>query len=346
MRIRCILTSAKTSLPYLLFLLVFAAPLWGTEPKASQEKDSKVRILLLHVNDSHGHLEGLSSGSPGGGFGGYARLSTAVDEIRQQNKGNRIFLIHAGDEFSKGDPLTTQTKGQVNITLMNALGFDLWVPGNGDYYNGPALLEQRIKEGKFDILTANVVRKDNGKPIAKPYIIKQAGPVRIAFLGLGFIRTEHPSSKPLELIDPIKTAQALVPEIRKKADIVVAITHIGIYDDTRLAESVDGIDIIIGGHTHTTLPTGRLVKSPNHQNVLICQAGEYLKFLGVITLDVKKSNGTWRLNTPPTAKLVPLNTQIKLDPKITALIARETQTTATVPNSPPPNRSHESPAKP
>ena len=180
-------------------------------------------------------------------------------------KAARVFLVHAGDEFSRGDELTRATKGAANVAIMNLLKFDLWVPGNGEFYQPLDVLEARLSEAKFPILAANVKYREGGKPVGKPYIIEKAGPVRIAFLGLGIVQpTEAPSAADvLMAADPIETAKGLVPELRKQADVVVAVTHIGSPADRRLAAAVPGIDVILGGHTHDTFPKGVPIKGPD-----------------------------------------------------------------------------------
>ena len=280
-----------------------------------------VRITLLHVNDVHGQLEGKTAG--GKGVGGYGRLATAVADIRRSCDADGVLLIHAGDEFSKGDELTTRTRGRANVAIMNHVGFDLWVPGNGEFYDGLDNLRQRISEAKCQVLSANVHLRATGQPPVAPWVVREVRGVRVAFLGLGFIREEHPSAQAFRLLDPVQTARKLLPDIRKSADVVVAITHIGFGADQKLAATVGGIDLIIGGHSHTTLPNGRRVKGPDGE-VLVCQAGDELRFLGRIDLSVKKPGGAWKLDAA-TAKLLPLDQNVKIDPTVTALIARLAQ---------------------
>jgi len=315
----------KILTPILIFLILICrtSPIFAGEPStgpASNANEAKktIHIVLLHVNDVHGKLEGYTG--PGTPVGGYARLATAVDQQRK-SPADRLFLIHAGDEFSRGDTLTRATLGRANIAIMNKVGFDFWVPGNGDYYDGLDNLQKRIAEANFNVLTANIIVKTTGRPVAKPYLIQQIGNVKIAFLGLGYIHTEHPSSAPLVLADAVATAKVFLPEIRKKADIVVAVTHIGFDEDKKLAAAVDGLDVIIGAHSHSLLFAGWPIKSPSGNKVLICQAADLLRYLGRVDLTVENKNGNWTL-TRKTARLIPLDAKIKLDPAITALIAR------------------------
>jgi len=253
--------------------------------------------------------------------GGYARLATLVGEIRASSKSARVFLVHAGDEFSRGDELTRTTLGAANIAILNHLKFDAWTPGNGDFYDGAATLQARIREAHFPVLAANVKVRATGRPLGRPYVIEQAGPVRVALLGLCFLQPMSDSFEDFRATEPAKTAQELVPELRKQADVVVAMTHLGSWSDRRLAEAVDGIDVIIGGHSHSALASGERARSPSGKEVLICQAGEQLEYLGSVRLRLEKAEGGWRIKEA-TAQLIPLDEKVKLDPTVTALVAR------------------------
>ena len=112
-----------------------------------------------------------------------------------------------------------------------------------------------------------------------------------------------------------------MPLLRKKADVVVAVNHIGFFGDVRLAGSVGGIDVIIGGHSHTVLPKGRRAKAPDGRQTLIAQAGQFLRYLGRVDLKLERKGEGWRI-VASKATLIPLDAKVKLDPTVTALIAR------------------------
>lgn len=299
--------------------------------------DGAVHIVLLHVNDSHGHVEPWNK--DGKSVGGYSRLSTAVEAIRVE-KADRTFLLHAGDEFSKGDDLTTFSLGAANVSLMNHLKFDAFTPGNGEFYFSVEILRRRMSEANFPFLAANVFVKATGEPVGKPYVIETVGQVKVAFFGLCYLRTALPSAWPLRVDDPLETAKKLVPELRKKADVVVALTHLGEDEDRKIAAAVEGIDVIIGGHFHTVMPHGETVTSPDGRSVLICQAGDYLRYLGRVDLAVRPAANGGRVEnhkageaetaqkiarnyrvTFAGAQLLALDRKVKCDPRVTAIIA-------------------------
>ena len=217
--------------------------------------------------------------------------------------------------------LTSRTSGEANIGVLNHLKFDLWTPGNGDFYDGLRNLQARMKQASFPTLAANVIVKSSGQRVGRPFLIEKVGDVQIAFLGLCTLRTNLPSAWPVRLDDPIETAKNFVPQFRKESDVVVAVTHIGYEKDVELAKTVPGIDLIIGGHSHTKLDTGEIVRGPAGKDVLICQAGEHLQYAGRVDLSLKPVGKRFQL-VGATARLIPLDEKIKLDAEVTALIAK------------------------
>jgi 5'-nucleotidase / UDP-sugar diphosphatase len=304
------------------FLAVIACGMvWAaTDPApASRPVANTVRLTLLHVNDSHGRLEPHNFN--GASRGGYARLKTAVDEIRASGGADAVLLIHAGDVFSKGDDLTQRTLGAANVALMNYLKFDIWTPGNGEFYDGLPNLRARIKQANFDVITSNVALPDRSATVGKPSVVRTVAGVRVGFMGMCTVRKRHESNKKLVVGSPVETAKKLVPQLRKQADVVVAVNHIGFFGDVRLAGSVGGIDVIIGGHSHTVLQKGRRAKGPDGRPTLIAQAGEFLRYLGRVDLKLERKGEGWRI-AESKATLIPLDAKIKLDPTVTALIAK------------------------
>jgi 2',3'-cyclic-nucleotide 2'-phosphodiesterase (5'-nucleotidase family) len=305
--------------------LAAAATGWGlavrtpsSAPVASPAPQGSLKVILLHANDSHGQLLGLDAG--GKKIGGVARLATAVRQVRQTSSAERVFLIHCGDEFSRGDALTQQSCGAANIVLMNQLGYDLWVPGNGEFYNGVDVLQHRIAEAKFPTLAANV-SLEAGRSLGQPYVIEKAGPVRIAFFGLCTVRAVGDKAVAVKAADPVETARSLVPRLRQEADVVVAVTHLGLPEDLRLASTVEGIDLILGGHSHTVLKNGFRAKGPDGREVFICQAGDHYRYLGRVDMELAPRPGGegWSV-IHVTPSLISLDETVVPDPNTVILL--------------------------
>ena len=302
-----------------LTLLGAAPPAEKNITKPEEKKvTNKIDVTLLHINDTHGRILAYTEKNKKV-VGGYARLATLISDIRTSSKSDRVFLVHAGDILSRGDKLTRKTLGAANIELLNHLKFDFWTPGNGEFYDGLKVLQDRIAQANFNVLTANVKLEKTGKTLGKPYIIERAGDVRIAFVGLCLVRKR--SLKGLDVTEAKTAAQELVKKLKKQADVIIAVTHIGLLKDQVLAKSVEGIDVIIGGHSHSFVKEGLSVKNSSGSKTLICQAGDYMKHLGQVDLSLTKTETGWEV-TKATAKLHAINEKIKIDPTVKALIAK------------------------
>jgi len=290
-------------------------------------------VTFLHINDTHGQIESYE------GQGGYARLATAVEEARRLDRSAgvaRTFLVDCGDILSRGDELTRRTLGSANFELMNLLGFDAYVPGNGDYYDGLVVLRARMRQARFPTLTSNVtfgpkvppaqdskahpsgVGFDQRPVLGKEYLIERAGPVRIALLGLCTVREPE---RLMGVEDGVATAKRLAPALREQADAVVVLSHLGLRRDFELATSVGGIGLILGGHTHATLPQGITMPAPGGGRVLLAQAGEQLNFLGRVDLVFEPAAEGYRLASAK-ASLIELGPKVPEDPQVKARIAR------------------------
>jgi 5'-nucleotidase/UDP-sugar diphosphatase len=319
----------KYRLGVLLFAVLFACSIAAAAEPASAPQTlatatgESVDLTFLHINDAHGHTAPYKS-EEGKDVGGYARLATLVEGARQTGKAAHVFLVHAGDEFSRGDVLTESTKGAANIAIMNRLGFDVWTPGNGDFYGGWPVMKARIGEFKGTTLAANVVARDTNEAVGKPYVILQAGPVKVAFFGLCFLSPMDASYFTFKVSDAIEAAEKLVPELRKQADLVVGVTHHGSWLDKRIGGAVDGIDLMIGAHTHQVLEKGEHAKGPTGRDVLVVQAGSNMEYLGRVDMRVVKTESGWRVSQS-SAMLVPIDDKVKSDPAVADFIAKLSQ---------------------
>ena len=299
-----------------LFFICFFVIVWGADAK-----DQAVNLVILHVNDTHGKLMPHDDNNIKNA-GGIARMATMIKKIKSDNKG-RVLALHAGDDFSRGDKLTLRYNGEVNMLAMQAIGYDAFVPGNGDFYLGVENLIKQTKLVKFPILHANVIYKESQERLFEPYIIKEIAGVKIAIIGLGFVRLEHPSGWNLDLKDSIATAKELLAKLRDKVDLVIALTHIGLVDDKRLAKEVPEIDIIVGGHSHDKLDEPLLIPRPGDKgNVIIVQAFEHGLFLGRLDLMLNlEKSGKYKI-TKAEGKLLPIDNKIKDDKEVSKILKR------------------------
>jgi 5'-nucleotidase/UDP-sugar diphosphatase len=237
-----------------------------------------VTLRLLYVNDFHGFAEPYQPLGSQELLGGAAYLAGAVDRLRA---GQPTLLLAAGDMI-QGNNWANLFKGKSSIELMNAMQFDAMVVGNHEFDYGQKVLRERLREARFPVLGANV----KGLPGLKPYIIKEIQGVRVAIIGVVTADTPtstHPRNVAgLKFAPPAAAVARCLKGLKGKADLVVVLSHIGYAADRALAAQVPGIDVIIGGHSHTRLETPAVV---NH--TIIGQAWEHAKALGVLDLDLK-----------------------------------------------------------
>lgn len=241
-------------------------------------------MAIVHTNDTHTRIE--ASGNDGMGF---ARIATKVNDLRSNYGEDHVLVLDAGDTLH-GLPIVTTSKGEAMTKILNTIGYDAMASGNHDYnYGYERLLElDSLLGGK--VLSANVVKED-GTPLLTPYIIKEVAGKKVAIFGLSTPMTmyqTHPKNvSGLTFETPSEVAAEMVKELEGKADMIIALAHLGSYEDADtsfdVAEKVKGIDLIVDGHSHTVLPEGKKVG-----DTLIVQTGEYTKQLGLVNVYFKE----------------------------------------------------------
>ncbi|MCX6285180.1 MAG: bifunctional UDP-sugar hydrolase/5'-nucleotidase [Bacteroidetes bacterium] len=256
----------------LLSFLLTAFFLTASNPVFSQQSGAPaIEVLILHLNDMHAKTEG------------FARIKYLADSLRRNHP--HVFIVAAGDNFT-GNPYVDMVsdKGFPMIALMNQAGFNLSCFGNHEFDLGQAFLEKRLEQAKFQFICANMNTGSSGLKQPKPYFFLKAGTLQIPVLGLIEINDKgipdtHPSKVTgITFSDPLKTTGEYV-ELKKKYGCLIALSHLGIETDEKLAREFPQFDVIIGGHSHTIL------KKPVIENgVMIVQAGSYQRFIGKLTL--------------------------------------------------------------
>ena len=317
-------------LPFILLAAILSAAV-GSAP--SFAKDFKLSIL--HINDVHSRIEPInkfnstcrpSNNAAGECFGGMARVKTAIEARRRalEAAGRHVLTLDAGDQF-QGSLFYSTYKGMVAVELMNQIGFDAMAVGNHEFDNGPENLAKFADRANFPLLFANT--NIANEPILagkiKSHIIKFFGRERVAIIGILAEDTDETSS-PGENVVFIQSETVLKKLIAKlEADGVnkiILLSHVGLPRDKKIAAAVNGIDVIVGGHSHSLLkiyPT--VVKAPNGRAVPIVQAYAYSKYLGELTVTfdaqghVSKAKGrVWELNAV-----------VQEDPAFAAFIAQK-----------------------
>jgi 5'-nucleotidase/UDP-sugar diphosphatase len=265
----------------LLTLALFLVPTaWADEP---------ITLTILHTNDIHAHLESFEpSNQPL--QGGVARRYTAIQQVKAE--GGNVILVDAGDAF-QGTLFFNQWHGEEEAYFMNALGYQAMAVGNHEFDFGPATLASFIKKADFLVLSANV--DASAEPalagLIPAYTVLDVASEKIGVFGLTTEDTAFNSSPGPNVVfeDATESARQVVAELEAQGiNKIVALTHLGYSVDLTLAAAVDGIDVIVGGHSHTLLggmegavgPYPTVVTSPAGDTVLIVHAYEWGGYLG------------------------------------------------------------------
>lgn len=231
-------------------------------------------------------------------------ISGYVDYFRKDRK-DTVWTI-AGDQF-QGTPIDSLTKGEALIKLLNLDPPDVFCLGNHEFDYGKDILLKRIEEANFPIICANVVYEDTGEYFTTPYIIKDIDGVKTLFIGVICENLKSiivkGNAKGLKILPVKETVEKIAKEFVNDVDLTVVLSHIGYVEDLNLAKSLSkecGVDIIIGGHSHTVLNNATL-----ENGIIIVQAGYYGEFIGKLDLVVdleKNSVESFNWNLIPVVK--------------------------------------------
>ncbi len=266
-------------------------------------------LTIAHMNDTHGHLQPvplrfvIDKEAVFIHAGGFPRLAAKVSRLRAANK--NFLLLHAGDVF-QGTLFFTKYQGLADVELLNSMRLDALCPGNHEFDKGVETLAAFLRHASFPAVAANmdVSRAPVLREKIVPYVIKQFGQERVGIIGLASPETPFISNPGagVRFFDPAAAAQQSIAALaREGINKIIILSHLGFDRDRELAAAVDGIDLIVGGHTHTLLgdferlglePEGaypHAMKSSRGETVLIVQAWEWTKVLGVLHLEFNES---------------------------------------------------------
>lgn len=288
---------------------LFGLGMLGSSFRAAKEKDEDdhVRIVILHTNDVHSHIDPFPDNDPKyPGLGGVERRAALIKKIRAEEE--HVLLLDAGDIF-QGTPYFNMYSGELEMKLMKQMGYDASAIGNHDFDGGLDNLAKQLEHAGFPLLCANydfTGTAMEGKTQA--YKVFEKGGVKIGVFGLGIEMAGLVDSRlygNTKYLDPVVKAAEMTHLLReeKKCDIVVCLSHLGYkyenekISDRVLAEKSAGIDIIIGGHTHTFLDKPVTIRNREGKNVAVAQVGWAGIRLGKITISTNKKTRKKSLET-------------------------------------------------
>ena len=275
------------------FFLVFTILFIGCGTDWAQKT-----LTILHTNDTHSCIEPLNKNLADtmlADRGGYMRRIAMLKEERA--KVPDLLLFDSGD-FSQGSSYYTLFKGDVEVELMNLMHYDAVTIGNHEFDFGLDNMAKLFRQAKFPIVCANydctsTVLQD----LVKPYVVIKRQGLKIGIFGLapklkGLVSDANCTG--LVFLDPAETAQKCIDILRKqeKCDLVICLSHLGWevsdYPDEKLIRQIEGCDLVLGGHTHTYMPTVEYAPDKTGKLIPDDQNGKHGAFIGKLVLNMNK----------------------------------------------------------
>ena len=271
-----------------MLLLVVAT---GAEAKKHKQ------LVILHTNDTHScilPLKELLADTAIAGRGGFIRRIAMIKEQRKEHPKN-LLLFDSGD-FSQGSSYYTMFKGDVEVGLMNRMGYDAVTIGNHEFDFGLENMARVFKMANFTIVCANYDFTGTVcEGLVKPYVVLKRNGVRVGVFGLGAKLQGLVSGKNcvgVKYLNPAEVTRKMVDILRnqEKCDVVICLSHLGWdisdYSDEELIPDTRGIDIVLGGHSHTFMKEVQYLKNLDGKQVADDQNGKHAALVGKLVVDL------------------------------------------------------------
>lgn len=247
-------------------------------------------LTILQMNDSHGYLEPHQELFWAGDHaeykiaGGYARITSIINEIIENEKGN-VLIFDCGDTIH-GTYAAVKTKGEALVPILNKMNFDA-MTAHWEFAYGPQQFKKITKQLNYPMLAINCYEKSTGKLVFEPYIIKEVNEIKIGVIGIAATIVDkvmpESFSKGIYFTFGNLELPFYIEKLRneEKVDLIVLISHLGFPQEVKLANEVDGIDVLLSAHTHN-----RLYKPALINKTIIIQSGCHGSFLGRLDLEI------------------------------------------------------------
>ena len=275
------------------FIIILLALVCATGAQAKKPKT----LTILHTNDTHSCIMPLNehlADTMLAGRGGFLRRVSLVKQERRKDPD--LLLFDSGD-FSQGSSYYTMFKGDVEVGLMNEMHYDAVTIGNHEFDFGLENMTRIFRLANFPIVCSNYdFTGTELAEIVKPYIILERKGIKIGVFALapqldGLVFEKNYG--PLKYLNPSEVAQRMVDELKtqQKCDLVICISHLGWeitdFPDNRVIQETSGIDVVLGGHSHTYLEQLEWVNDKSGRRVAVDQNGKHAAFVGKLTLTME-----------------------------------------------------------
>jgi 2',3'-cyclic-nucleotide 2'-phosphodiesterase (5'-nucleotidase family) len=263
---------------------------------AKAEGEEAKEIVILYTNDVHAGVDQNI------GYVGLVRIKAALEAA-----GKEVLLVDCGDSV-QGELVATVSRGETNIELMNAVGYDVATIGNHEFDYGMEQFNKNVDAAKFQYVCCNFLDKD-GKQVLAPYTIVEAAGKKIAFVGIdtpeAIVKSvpsyfQDAEGKQIFSFCADTTGKELYDKVQEtvdaaraeNVDYVIALAHLGIdyisspWMSTDVIENTTGIDVMLDGHSHSTIK-GEAVKNKDGEPILLSSTGTKLENVGMLTIDTQ-----------------------------------------------------------
>ena len=277
-----------------IYFIIIIGVLTALSVDAKKQK----QLVVLHTNDTHSCILPLKEALEDtmiAGRGGYLRRIAMIKEERQ--KAPDLLLFDSGD-FSQGSSYYTMFKGDVEIELMNQMGYDAATIGNHEFDFGVDNMARIFRKAKFPIVCSNYdFTGSDLQGVVKPYITLKRKGIKIGVFAIcpkmkGLVPQKN--YEPLKYLDPAETARRYIDLLRQqeKCDLVICLSHMGwkesTYPDEQLIRQIEDCDLVLGGHTHTYMPTLEYTPDRTGKLIPVDQNGKHGAFVGKLILNLEK----------------------------------------------------------
>jgi len=319
----------KTGLTLLLCLALCLVACAAPPAQPAPPATGALSFTIAFVGDTHSHLDPVETLVKTGGkdtllqAGGLPRLASVINGLRAKDE---VMLLHAGDALF-GTYYFMKYGVTADVDMLNAMGFATMAVGNHDFDKGPEGLVEFARLAKFPLISANI--EASGQPglkaALKPYTVLTVKGQKIGVIGLTTTLTPllDPSGPGVKFLNPTEAAQLAADELAQAGvDKVILLSHLGYDPDLPLVKSLKGVDLVVGGHSHSLLGPGALkelgldvagpyptiVKDSEGRDVPIVHAWEYSRALGMLNV---KFDGQGRLISYQGSTIIPIGDDIK-----------------------------------
>lgn len=262
-------------------ILLAAQACTSAEKTVGAEKAKDYELVIAHTNDVHGRA------ISGDGMG-YARIATVIDQLKGDSANKNVIYLDAGDTFH-GTNFATLEKGESIGKILDKMGLVATTTGNHDFNYGKERIKELDEKHSFDVLAANV-KDAEGNYYLKPFIVEEIDGVKVGILGLAspetIYKTNPNNVSGLTFEEPGKAVKEAVADLKKEgAEYIIVLSHLGDDETTKASErsdaaAVEGVNLIIDGHSHTLLKEKKMVNG-----IPVVSTGEYGKNLGIVKID-------------------------------------------------------------